>query len=330
MKCPICNQSKFKLRYSKINDRLFNIDGKYDIYKCSECGLLKLHQIPNDVSRFYNKEYSKRKINNKINYTVSNLNKSLIVRILQKYNYNINKGMVLNIKTNLWETIFTNQIPDEIMHIEYIENGLLLDFGCGRGEFMSLMRNAGWQVEGVEVDKESVEYCKKNGFKVKNISINKINIETNKYDAISIKHVIEHVQDFPKLMNVVKNALKIDGKVYITTPNNESLLHKLFNENWFGLEVPRHLHIFNKKNLKITMENAGFDNIKIKTTSRITKSIYYLSMHLKYNSNSNIYNSKPRVIEKIFATLVNLTIGFFDKIIGGAGDELLIIGKKIK
>lgn len=329
MICAACkNKSRFIPIYENITDKLFDAEGKYTIYKCNNCGILRLIPLPIDIPGLYNKKYSNRKINHQKKYNISNCARRIIYNKTKLFNYSNNDIINPSFRGKMYKNIFSNYLSNEIMNIKKVNNGLLLDFGCGQGEFISLMKNFGWRVEGVELDLNSVQNCIKKGLKVRHVSTNNMDLGNKLYDAVSMKHVIEHIEDFNSLLALIRNSLKKNGKVYITTPNSESLLHKVFKKNWFGLEVPRHLYIFNKSSIKVALENAGFENIEIKTTNRISKSIFYLSMHLGNNRYTNIYNSKPLMIEKIFATLVNIIIGFLSKFISGVGDELLIIGEK--
>ena len=71
---------------------------------------------------------------------------------------------------------------------------------------------------------------------------------TNKYDAILILEVLEHLDDWKKLISNVKNFLKPEGKIIISTINR-NLVSKIFAifvaENILKW-VPRKTHTFEK------------------------------------------------------------------------------------
>jgi len=80
------------------------------------------------------------------------------------------------------------------------------------------------------------------------------------FDAVTLSHVIEHVPDPLALLREVRRILKPTGRLALTTPNNASLGHQLFAAKWFGLDPPRHLHIFSPPSLEKLARSAGFSS----------------------------------------------------------------------
>ena len=50
----------------------------------------------------------------------------------------------------------------------HINEGEVLDFGCGRGDFAKHLNDSGYKCDGVEVDKKAVLESQKKGIKVFN------------------------------------------------------------------------------------------------------------------------------------------------------------------
>jgi hypothetical protein len=68
-------------------------------------------------------------------------------------------------------------------------------------------------------------------------------------------------------MNEIKRILKPDGVVYITLPNARSISFWLFQENWFNLEIPRHVISYSPRALRFLCSATGFEIAKIQFSS---------------------------------------------------------------
>jgi len=96
----------------------------------------------------------------------------------------------------------------------------LLDYGSGRGEFLLMARDAGFEVSGVDVDETCVELSRRFG------SAELIDPEdylesfpTGNVDVISSSHVLEHVENPRRLL---KNMRRVARRyVLVTVPNLE-------------------------------------------------------------------------------------------------------------
>ena len=116
----------------------------------------------------------------------------------------------------------------------------------------------GWQVEGIDLDPLAVETAQSRGFSVKCGTIALLNDASERYDVITLSHVIEHVYDPLGLLRSLYRLLKPGGRLWLETPNLDSLGHARFGPAWRGLEPPRHLVLFNSKSLPGLIALAGF------------------------------------------------------------------------
>jgi 2-polyprenyl-3-methyl-5-hydroxy-6-metoxy-1,4-benzoquinol methylase len=154
------------------------------------------------------------------------------------------------------------------MFLDEIRPGKLLDVGCGDGEFLNLMRGAGWAVDGIDFDSEAIENAKrKYGLELRHGVLGNFEFAENSFDAITLKHVIEHVPDPIGLLREVRRILKTDGRMTVVTPNSLSFGHSHFKEYWFGLDPPRHLQVFSAKGIASCAERAGFQVIETRSTA---------------------------------------------------------------
>jgi 2-polyprenyl-3-methyl-5-hydroxy-6-metoxy-1,4-benzoquinol methylase len=88
------------------------------------------------------------------------------------------------------------------------------------------------------------------------------------FEAITAHHVIEHMHGPQAFLKECMRILRPDGILILTTPNINSLGHKIFNKYWRELDVPRHLYLFSTSSLKMFVENHGFRISQLRTTAR--------------------------------------------------------------
>jgi len=83
------------------------------------------------------------------------------------------------------------------------------------------------------------------------------------FDVIRINHALEHLDNPQRTFLEIHRILKPEGVVHITTPNTRSFNFWLFNENWYGLEAPRHRINYCPKALKYLCRATGFEVVNI-------------------------------------------------------------------
>ena len=142
----------------------------------------------------------------------------------------------------------------------------ILDIGCGGGLFLSLLKQKGAQVTGIELSDSRAYYAQtKHG-----LEIYKIPIESDfwqkgyadHFDAITLWDVIEHVNYPFRTLQCAVNVLKGDGYLMIDTPCRDSFYHRFgeFTYRLTGGRVPTFLnamyssHLFGHKQIFSTAE----------------------------------------------------------------------------
>jgi ubiquinone/menaquinone biosynthesis C-methylase UbiE len=101
------------------------------------------------------------------------------------------------------------------------KNGKLLDVGCGTGETMVYVKRnfKDWEVNGVDVSREAVNFAKKRGFtEVFLGKADRLPFKSNQFDAILLLDVIEHLDNSVSSILEMKRVLKPGGKILITCP----------------------------------------------------------------------------------------------------------------
>jgi SAM-dependent methyltransferase len=134
----------------------------------------------------------------------------------------------------------------------------LLDVGFGDASFLRAMGAAGWEVAGLEFDPKAVEAARDLGLEVAEATLETAPYEPGSFDAITLSHVIEHLHDPVAALKTCFRLLRPGGMLWLATPNLDSPGHRRFGANWFGLDPPRHLVLFNRRALERALGAAGF------------------------------------------------------------------------
>lgn len=138
----------------------------------------------------------------------------------------------------------------------------LLDVGAGNGEFLKFAKTMGWNAVGLDNDPKAVAVAKSDGLDMRLGSLDLFASQETEFDFITVSHVIEHVYDPVKLLADCKRLLKPGGQLWLETPNINAKGHQRFQENWRGLEPPRHLVLFSQKALTEALAKMGFEEIR--------------------------------------------------------------------
>jgi ubiquinone/menaquinone biosynthesis C-methylase UbiE len=104
----------------------------------------------------------------------------------------------------------------------------VLEVGFGEGYGTSLLSQTCRHIVGIDIDKKVVEYAQKKygaercEFRLYNG--NNIPFPNNFFDVVISFQVIEHIVDDAGFISELHRVLKIDGRLYITTPNKTNRL----------------------------------------------------------------------------------------------------------
>lgn len=143
----------------------------------------------------------------------------------------------------------------------------VLDIGCGRGEFLELLKEKGIHGHGVDLDKEMVELCGSKGLDVKKVDAVTYlrSIKDRSLDGIFTDDVIEHLETeyFYKMIRLCAKKLKNGSNMVIVTVN--PLSWATFS-NIFYIDLT-HTKPIHPEAMKFILKNAGFSNVEIKFIS---------------------------------------------------------------
>ncbi len=167
------------------------------------------------------------------------------------------------------------------------EKGNLLDIGAGTGDFLTVAKNNGWNIKGIEPSEKAKSIAIQKGVSFAE-SIN--NLESHSFDVITMWHVLEHVPDLENQIRELKRLLKPNGTIIIAVPNFNSYDAKHYGIFWAAYDVPRHLWHFSKTAIKLLFEKEG---MKLEKILPMKFDAFYVSLlSEKYKSGKmNFFNA---------------------------------------
>jgi 2-polyprenyl-3-methyl-5-hydroxy-6-metoxy-1,4-benzoquinol methylase len=103
----------------------------------------------------------------------------------------------------------------------------VIDIGCGRGEFLETMREAGVPARGIDLSEESVAMCRAKGLnaEVADLFAYLSDLPEASLDGIFCAQVVEHLapERLPEMIKLCAARLSRGGVIAIETPNPECL-----------------------------------------------------------------------------------------------------------
>ncbi|OQW90524.1 MAG: hypothetical protein BWK79_19645 [Beggiatoa sp. IS2] len=255
--CYLCGTEGSWL-YQNLADYLFRVPGQWQLKTCNNpaCQLVWLDPMPivEDLPHAYLNYYTHVTQQVTANSILHRLDRKLYKKIrlfLAKVT-----GMSIE-KAKSADLFLSEHVP-----------GKLLDVGCGDGRFLVHMHDKGWEVEGTDFDPGAVETVRKQlNLTVHLGNLADIHYPDQYFDAITLKHVIEHIPKPLELLIECRRILKPSGQLVLVTPNMASWGHRYFRQHWRGLEPPRHLFLFSPQNLSVLTQKAGFHSLQTFTTA---------------------------------------------------------------
>ena len=134
------------------------------------------------------------------------------------------------------------------------EKSRVLDFGCGNGGMLNIIKEKSDIAHGVEVNRHSAKIAKSNGMKVYE-SISDLPDE-NEYDIVVSNHVLEHVRNPAGTIESLKNHLISGGLLCLKIPMKDWRASN--QKKWKEGDIDHHLHTWTPKLIGNTLLEAGY------------------------------------------------------------------------
>ncbi len=234
--CPLCNTQGPFADYLICKDSLVS-GWLFNVQECDKCGFLMTNPRPKllDINKYYaSGDY------------VSHTDRK---KTLQEKLYHVVKRRMTGKKLHI------------IRKYAKDENISLLDYGCGTGDFVLASEKAGFQAAGHEPDQSAAAKAKEKGVRL--LDTKELLAETppETFNVISLWHVLEHLHDFPGVLESFHRLLAPGGLLFVAAPMANSRDARHYKEYWAAWDVPRHLWHFTPESLERAGANAGLQPI---------------------------------------------------------------------
>jgi len=149
--------------------------------------------------------------------------------------------------------------------LEHFKNcQMVLDIGCGRGEFLSLLKENGIGAKGIDLNEDMILYCQKNGLDVSqgNALTYLQSLKDKSLDGVFSGQVVEHLQP-DELISLVKlcyDKMKF-GTYFVAETVNPTCLSVFAGSFYMDLSHVKPVH---PATIKFLMESVGFRDVEFK------------------------------------------------------------------
>jgi len=174
------------------------------------------------------------------------------------------------------------------------KSGRLLDLGCGVGNFLAAARDAGFEVTGVEVNRNAAQFAREHYrldrvFAMQPEEFRDACVD-GKFDVVTFFEVLEHQEDPRGFLRYAMECMKDEGYVALSVPNR--------NRWKKGVETldypPNHLTRWSPTALRSFLERAGFEVLSLREEPLgIGRAAQVMSAGLRTRLVSRVAGAKP-------------------------------------
>jgi 2-polyprenyl-3-methyl-5-hydroxy-6-metoxy-1,4-benzoquinol methylase len=194
----------------RVTDRNRRIGAsEFHYLRCERCGLIRLDNVPADLGDYYPNDY----------YELPTL-------------------------AQLAEVAAADPFKIETVR-RFAQPGRLLEIGPAHGAFAFQAKQAGFQVDTIEMDARCCDYLNRvvGVHTVCSATPHEAMDALGAHDVIALWHVIEHLPDPWALLKAAANNLAPDGILVLATPNPDAWQFRVMGKEWPHLDAPRHLYL---------------------------------------------------------------------------------------
>ena len=262
LQCPVCKKDSSILFKTKDFNRKISAES-FTYFRCSNCRLVFLPEIPENLGDYYNDFYKFPTLEETIQIAAGERFKIEMVLPFAK------------------------------------ERGKLLEIGPSIGVFAYQAKQAGFEVDTIEMSPECCQYLSQE------IGVNAVNSDCpheamedmETHDVIALWHNIEHLPDPWACLSQVAKNLNLGGIAVIAAPNPDAFGFRVLGSQWPHVDAPRHLNLIPIQVLIDYLEPRGLKPILITTNdqgakywNRFSWQVYLMNLFGKKNE---IFSQKP-------------------------------------
>ena len=210
----------------------------FQYLRCNTCGLIRLANIPENLEPYYSSDY----------YDIPTPER--LAELARKDTFKI-------------ETLTHHSRP-----------GRLLEIGPAWGTFALQAKQAGYQVDAIEMNANCCAFLSQT-VGVRAICSNtphEVMESLGPHDVITIWQVIEHIPDPWTLLGAAAKNLTPGGILILSTPNPDAWQFRIMGSEWPHIDAPRHLFLIPSDTLISYTATLGLDFVHKSTIDRDARS----------------------------------------------------------
>jgi SAM-dependent methyltransferase len=215
----------------------------FSFLRCADCGLVYLRERPasEDIGMYYPEAY-------KCFQSYEDRG-----RIMQKLALMVARGKL-----------------KEISRLMPRGNDTLLDYGCGSGTWLTLLKELGckYRMIGTDITGGPLQGLRRRGieaYQCDETTLRK-HVKRGSVGVVHLFHVIEHLPNAGRVLKAIHDTLAPGGVLIGQTPNVDSLGRRVWGDLWNQWHAPQHFVLFSDETLKRHAERAGFEVVKISSS----------------------------------------------------------------
>jgi 2-polyprenyl-3-methyl-5-hydroxy-6-metoxy-1,4-benzoquinol methylase len=149
----------------------------------------------------------------------------------------------------------------------------VLDIGCHDGVIGRKIMDAGNEVVGVDISTKAVALAQAKGLEAYQMDItedDQLLFDKASFDVVIAGEIIEHIIDTDKFLLKIRDTLKPNGKLVLTTPNIASIGRRILlmlgrnplTETRLDENAAGHIRYFTKRTLFELLQDNGFKPVR--------------------------------------------------------------------
>ena len=276
--CPLCGGREFRTLL-RARDYHYGNSGEYTQAQCTQCELAFLDPMFDEaeLAAFYPKSY----------YAFAD-------------RFEITKP-VYSLRAKLHRFAGERDYPTRDPRFE--RPGTMLDVGCGSGWFISQMRDAGWEVTGVEPNVAAAQFGRsEKGLDILPGSLLSVKFPAASFDYVRMNHSFEHMEHPNEILDETYRILADNGKLMIGIPNRDGWNARLFGRFWHHLALPVHTFSYSLKTLTRMLNKHNFEVAQVVFQTNPTPLLESIQMY--FNRNDAVLTSQGRLTASLLARFV--------------------------
>ncbi len=307
--CPLCGSDARSILHEGLQDHAFrSAPGKWTLHRCANCGCGYLDPRPNaaTIGLAYERYYTHQ--GGPADSTFARLRRGIADAYLND-RFGTSYPDALPGGHHLARLLPRSRRYLDVSYARHLgtaegDNTHLLDIGCGNGAFLQFATHLGWTAEGIDNDAAAVAAARAAGCNVVLGSLDDLPFRKGHYRHVTLSHVIEHVHDPLKLLGQCLELLAPGGRLWLETPNLQSVGHDVFGSAWRGLEPPRHLVLFDQRTLTLALAGAGFSGIEFRAHPGVALFIWEQSRMIARASRTGVRGGWRKILATLPGAIV--------------------------